>query len=322
MSENTARLISSFPPDIPAIMAIDSASELAQAVARATARETVALRSSRVCGGGSIDRALLVELADGRTYFVKSGTTVSTGIPAEDRFQEERRSLEALRQVGCLRTPQVVGVEPLSSGRACLILEAIAPGSPGKDFWSEFGSGLAMLHRRGTSSLFGWESDNFIGSTPQPNTAHSRWIDFFRECRLEYQLKLARRGGHGCVELFRHAQRLLDRLDAWLQTEGQRPSLLHGDLWSGNYLVGADGLPVVIDPAAYYGAREADLAMPLLFGGFPNDFFAAYDEAWPLPDGWQDRVQIYQLYHLLNHLNMFGSGYLESCLEIVKRYGT
>lgn len=145
---------------------------------------------------------------------------------------------------------------------------------------------------------------------------------FFAECRLSYQLRLARQGGLGSGELFRLADRTVQRLENLLGAQVPPPSLLHGDLWNGNLLVGAAGNAVVIDPAVYYGHREAELAMPLLFGGFPAEFFDAYSEAWPLASGWQDRVEIYKLYHLLNHLNLFGVGYLDSCLEIVRRFGS
>jgi fructosamine-3-kinase len=185
-----------------------------------------------------------------------------------------------------------------------------------------FGAHLAEHHRRGTSSRFGWASDNYLGSTVQKNEARESWVEFFGECRLQYQLRLARQRGLGSREFYRLAERVIERLDKWLGDDRAQPSLLHGDLWSGNFLVDAAGRAVVIDPAVYYGHREAELAMPLLFGGFPPEFFDAYSEAWPLAEGWRERVELYKLYHLLNHLNLFGVGYLDSCLEIVRRFGS
>ena len=124
----------------------------------------------------------------------------------------------------------------------------------------------------------------------------------------------------GSRELFQQVERLIARLDRWLAQPVEPPCLLHGDLWAGNYLIDEAGKPVLIDPAVYYGRREADLAMPALFGGFPEEFFQGYHDQWPLEDGWQQRLEVYKLYHLLNHLNLFGSGYLESCLEIADRF--
>ncbi|MCC6509900.1 MAG: fructosamine kinase family protein, partial [Pirellulaceae bacterium] len=148
------------------------------------------------------------------------------------------------------------------------------------------------------------------------------WVEFFAEFRLNYQLRLARQRGLGSGEFYRLAGRVVQRLDKWLTSTDACPCLLHGDLWNGNLLVGADGYAVVIDPAVYYGEREAELAMPLLFGGFHPDFFDAYNTTWELPAGWQQRAELYKLYHLLNHLNLFGVGYLDSCLEIVRRFGS
>jgi len=225
-----------------------------------------------------------------------------------------------LAKTGTLRVPQVVAAGMLSDSEACLILEAILPGPPQTDFWERLGQGLAALHRQATAGNFGWSSDNYIGSNRQPNSAHASWVEFFAVQRLGFQLQLARTHARGSRELFKLGEQLIAKLDKRLGPCDERPSLLHGDLWSGNYLVASDGAPVLIDPACYFGLREADLAMPLLFGGFPQRFFDAYDASWPLAAGWRERVEIYKLYHLLNHLNLFGSGYLDSCLEILRRF--
>lgn len=296
---------------------------LQQVIARATGSGLTLIASRDSLSGGSIHRVERIELADGRRYCVKSN------VNAGDMFAQEAYGLAAIAQVGQLRTPKVIAVEPLtmdstepaSQGEQCLIMEAIEPGATSDDYWTVFGRQLAEHHRHGRSRTFGWSSDNYIGSTIQKNESRESWIDFFRECRLDFQFKLARRRGLGSGEFYRLAQRLLERLDRWLPANPQ-PCLLHGDLWQGNLLVNSEGQPVVIDPAVYYGDREAELAMPLLFGGFPDRFLAAYDEAWQLDEGWRERVELYKLYHLLNHLNLFGAGYLDSCFEIVRRFGS
>jgi protein-ribulosamine 3-kinase len=289
---------------------------LSAVIARATQAPASPIARRKAVTGGCIHRVEIVELDDGRRFCVKSNRD------AGDMFAQEAYGLAAIAQVGCLATPKVVAVETLGASEQCLVLEAIDSGGPAPDFWQRFGSQLAEHHRQGSANSYGWSSDNYLGSTPQCNEARDTWVAFFSECRLRYQLRLARQRGLGSGELYRSADRLLERLETWLAGDEARPSLLHGDLWSGNFLVGADGYAVVIDPAVYYGSRETELAMPLLFGGFPQEFFDAYCEAWPLPEGWRQRVELYKLYHLLNHLNLFGVGYLDSCLEIVKRFGS
>ena len=296
---------------------------LEQVIARATGEPLTQIAARQSLSGGSIHRVERIELADGRSYCVKSN------VNAGDMFAQEAYGLTALAEVGQLRTPKIIAVEsltiestqPARTNEQCLIMEAIEPGATREGYWAEFGQQLAEHHRQGRSRTFGWSSDNYIGSTMQKNEARDSWIDFFRECRLDFQFKLARRRGLGSGEFYRLAQRLLERLDRWLPASPQ-PCLLHGDLWQGNLLVNSDGRPVVIDPAVYYGDREAELAMPLLFGGFPDGFFDAYSEAWQLDEGWRERVELYKLYHLLNHLNLFGAGYMDSCFEIVRRFGS
>ena len=165
----------------------------------------------------------------------------------------------------------------------------------------------------------GFAHDNYLGSTPQQNPWQVDACELWRRHRLGYQLELARHNGQSNAELDRLGDRLLDRLDQWLGTLDEPASLLHGDLWSGNYLVSTAGQPVLIDPAVYCGPREADLAMTQLFGGFERSFYEAYESSWPLPPGSGERLEIFKLYHLLNHLNLFGGGYRASCLAILRR---
>ncbi|MFA7388288.1 MAG: fructosamine kinase family protein, partial [Thiohalobacteraceae bacterium] len=175
---------------------------------------------------------------------------------------------------------------------------------------------LAAMHRT-TRTQFGWYRDNTIGSTPQINTPDSDWISFWRDRRLGFQLDLAARNGWG-GELQRLGERLLVSVGALFQDYRPRPSLLHGDLWSGNHGYLADGCPVIFDPALYYGDREADVAMTELFGGFGADFYAGYRSSWPLDAGYVVRRQLYNLYHVLNHLNLFGGGYQGQALRLLR----
>ena len=266
--------------------------------------------------GGSINRAERVELSDGRQVFVKSNPD-----PLPGMFECEAIGLSALRDAaeGELTIPCCYGIgdNPLPF----IVLEYVGGGQPPSDFSERLGRALATLHRRSSANLhrYGFTKDNYIGSTPQPNAYCDDWVVFYRQRRLEYQLKLAVEKGFG-RQLTRLGNKLLARLDDVIG-EPQEPScLLHGDLWGGNYFCDKRGMPVLIDPAVYYGQREAELAMTTLFGGFDRAFYSAYDEIWPLAPGANERFEIYKLYHLLNHLNLFGSSYLGSCLSILHRF--
>jgi len=261
-------------------------------------------------GGGCIAQARIATFADGYRVFVKTAQGM-TGM-----FACEAEGLAALAAADAIRIPEVLLV-----GEEGLVLEAIGTGSRPPDFFETFGRQFAQLHQnRGQS--FGFSSDNFIGSTTQPNSPVGNgddWPEFFLERRLRFQADLAETNGHG-PEL----RQLLDegevRITGLLNESAEPPSLLHGDLWGGNYLVDEQGKPCLIDPAVYYGHREADLAMTLLFGGFDAAFYVAYGEAFPLAPGHEDRLPIYQLYHLLNHLNLFGSAYYAQCIRILQPY--
>jgi len=261
-------------------------------------------------GGGCIAQARIATFADGYRVFVKTAQGM-TGM-----FACEAEGLAALAAADAIRIPEVLLV-----GEEGLVLEAIGTGSRPPDFFETFGRQFAQLHQnRGQS--FGFSSDNFIGSTTQPNSPVGNgddWPEFFLERRLRFQADLAETNGHG-PEL----RQLLDegevRITGLLNESAEPPSLLHGDLWGGNYLVDEQGMPCLIDPAVYYGHREADLAMTLLFGGFDAAFYVAYGEAFPLAPGHEDRLPIYQLYHLLNHLNLFGSAYYAQCIRILQPY--
>jgi protein-ribulosamine 3-kinase len=289
--------------------------ELRAAVAEALglAGGAAAVTAAVAASGGCIHRVWRVTLGSGAQVFAKANAEA----PA-DTFVCEAAGLRALAAGGELRVPRVLAVGA-ASGTPFLVLEHIETGRPGPSFAADFGRQLAAHHLATRHPRCGLDHDNYLGATPQPNGWMEDWCTFWRERRLGYQLELARRRGLADPELTRLGERLMARLDEWLAAvPDEVPCLLHGDLWGGNYLVGPAGEPVVLDPAVYYGHREADLAMTRLFGGFDRAFYAAYQERWPLPPASEQRLAIYELYHLLNHLNLFGLGYRTRCLQTLR----
>jgi protein-ribulosamine 3-kinase len=252
-------------------------------------RQELGIESLRSVSGGCIHSCYRVTIA-GTPRFLKVNEERFT-----DAFASEADGLSALR-AGGMRAPEPVS-HGVAAGKAYLLLEYLDLKGTG-DF-AALGRMLAEVHRK-PGPRFGWSHDNYIGSTPQANGWCDDWAEFWRERRLRPQLELAARKGFD-----------LDPIDPGpvLQNHKPRPALLHGDLWSGNAGFTREG-PVVFDPAVYYGDREADLAMTELFGGFPREFYKAYNEAFPLAHGYERRKHLYNLYHLLNHLNLFGGGYL------------
>lgn len=251
-------------------------------------------------GGGCINEGHIIR-GHGRAYFVK--------LNAPDKaqmFSAEAAGLDEIGRTGTVRVPRPVchGAGPAASW---IVLEHLELKPADDGGMRALGSSLARLHRV-TSRRYGWSRANTIGSTPQINTPADDWIMFWRERRLGFQLGFAAAKGHG--RLVASGERLVEKLPAFFEGYSPSPSLLHGDLWSGNAAMTVDGEPVIYDPAVYYGDREADLAMTELFGGFPREFYEAYDEAYPLEDGYETRKHLYNLYHLLNHLNLFGRSYL------------
>jgi fructosamine-3-kinase len=248
--------------------------------------------------GSSLNETWRLEVGGAR-YFVKAN--VASRLPM---FAAEADALRELARAGTVRVPL-----PVASGKAAgvsyLVLEWLDLGPGGRG--AALGRALARLHRH-TADGFGWHRDNTIGTMHQANAWCDDWAEFFAECRIGPQLALAVRNGH-TGELQRRGARLLAAIPALLAGHAPRPALLHGDLWSGNAAAQPDGVPVVFDPAVYYGDREADLAMTELFGGFDADFYAAYRAEWPLDPGYEVRRTLYNVYHVLNHLNLFGGAY-------------
>lgn len=258
--------------------------------------------------GGDISDAWCVKAED-RSVFLKTGSASSY-----DMFLAEAEGLKELALADAVRVPQVLGC--VRSKNECLLaLEWIDFELPGQDTAAKLGEQLARQHRY-TKDQFGWHRDNTIGSTPQKNSWHDDWVEFFRDQRLGFQLELAARNGFK-GELQQEGDRLLSNISQFFNHYWPEASLLHGDLWGGNW-ASANGEPIIFDPAVYYGDRESDLAMSKLFGGFPHDFYSAYENAWPLATGSAQRIELYQLYHVLNHLNLFGGSYLGRALGIMK----
>jgi fructosamine-3-kinase len=268
---------------------------------------------TRSVSGGDINQAARVTFGGGETCLLKWKRGVDAGF-----FEAEAHGLRELAAAEEIRVPRVLAVGE-RGGPAFLAIEWIERGSKGPDFAERFGRALAALHHH-EADTHGLDRDNYIGAIPQINTPRTAsWTTFYREQRVGAQMRFARERGRLPKSREAALTRLQDRLGEWLDDETMRPSLLHGDLWGGNYMVDANGRPVLIDPAVYYGHRETDLAMTELFGGFPPRFYAAYNEAYPL-DGYGERRELYQLYHVLNHMNLFGGGYGSSADRIVQRY--
>lgn len=268
--------------------------------------------------GGDINEAYSLTLTDGRRIFMKSNTKENLSL-----FTAEAAGLTAIARTKAIGTPRILGVgtDEDRGGYAFLLLEFISGKTRGANYWENFARQLAAMHRASTAGMvsdgkYGFDGDNYIGRHRQVNTGHDRWIDFFRECRLEPQFRdAARYFDNGD---WKKISRLLERVDEIL-VEPAYSSLLHGDLWSGNVITGDDGRAWLIDPAVYVGHAEADLAMTELFGGFPRAFYDAYQEVSPLQPGYEQRRDVYNLYHLLNHLNLFGRMYLPEVKHIIGR---
>ncbi|MFN6131971.1 MAG: fructosamine kinase family protein [Synechococcaceae cyanobacterium] len=286
------------------------------------------LRRRASVGGGSIHATWRLELEGGESLFAKSCARADQAL-----LEAEADGLAALAAASFspevasgtpLQVPQPLALGAVDDQAVLLLpwLELRSDGDPAA--WRRFGASLAAMHRGSLGSellpgdrpagFHGWWRDNVIGSTPQPNAWGEDWGRFFRERRLAPQLeRLARRGTS-----LAGAAELLERLPRWFSGHHPEPVLVHGDLWSGNGALLRGGGATVFDPAVYRGDREVDLAMARLFGGFPAAFFAGYAEAWPLPSDHLHRVDLYNLYHLLNHANLFGGGYRQRSQDLIR----
>ncbi len=252
--------------------------------------------------GGSINQTFRVCLGS-KLLFVKLHQAKHISM-----FEAESAGLQALRAARVIRVPEVYACDS-DDEHSWLIMEYITLGSHNSVSEKLFAQQLAAMHRC-IGESFGWFRDNTIGSTPQINTISKDWISFYREHRLAYQLKLAQQHGF-TMNLQDKGERLMAGLHVFFKGADTQPSLLHGDLWSGNHAVASDGNPVIFDPAVYYGDRESDIAMTELFGGLSREFYAAYDAAYSLDAGYEVRKTLYNLYHILNHANLFGGSYVQ-----------
>jgi len=275
-----------------------------------TTNQPFVLRNKYSIGGGCINQAYHLE-GETQDYFIKLNQSHYS-----DMFEAEVAGLTALAQSKTLRVPL-----PLCCGKtethSYLVMEYLSLNGKNNRSSQLLGEQLAMMHQT-TQAQFGWYRDNYIGSTAQINTLDNDWGNFWQQHRLGFQLALAARHGY-MGQLQRDGERLLADLHAFFTNYHPKPALLHGDLWSGNYATDEQGQVVIFDPAIYYGDREADIAMTELFGGFGHDFYAAYNKTSALDVGYQTRKTLYNLYHILNHLNLFGGGYLAQSERMISQ---
>ena len=269
---------------------------------------TIESVSSR--GGGCIHNAVRLDTSAG-PFFMKWN-----GDHQFDNFRAETKGLKLLQSAGCFQIPEVISTE-VAGKHAFLLMTYIQEGNRDEQFFTVFGEQLAEMHKN-TSVKFGLDHHNFIGSLPQKNHPQDSWVDFFIQNRLDYQVKLGLKNGNLTPTDKKQFEALYKLLPNLLPEESA--SLLHGDLWSGNFMIGANQQPVLIDPAVYYGHREAEIAFTKLFGGFSPAFYDAYNATSPLQPGWEERVDIFNLYPLSVHLNLFGLSYLPQIQSILSRY--
>lgn len=273
-----------------------------------TLKQPFHIKQSNAIAGGCINSAYKLTGDNGQVYFVKLNTAT-----LETMFQVEFDSLNELLAVSGLRIPKPICFGT-SNDKSYLVLEYLAMAPSGNQ--QQLGVALAQMHKI-TASQYGWYQNNRIGSTPQSNRQHINWLTFWREERLLPQFKMLYDKGHKRA-LQPPAEQLLNRLELIFANHQPPASLLHGDLWSGNVSFNTQGQPIIFDPALYYGDRETDLAMTELFGGFSQEFYQAYNATWPLEEAYKQRKIIYNLYHILNHANLFGTSYLSQAMSMMQ----
>jgi len=279
---------------------------IAQEISRATGHP-FDIQERRSIGGGSINQAYRISDGD-RDFFLKLNRAVQYGM-----FEAEALGLKDIADSKTIRVPRPI-CWGTAAGSAYIVMEYLPLGNSSRESWYQMGQDLAAMHRVISDRGFGWRKDNTIGDTPQKNPWTADWVTFFIEHRLRYQFQLANRRGH-----FPRQDELLSAVPSLLSGHDPAPSLVHGDLWSGNASVTADGTPVILDPATYYGDREVDIAMSELFGRFPQPFYEGYDAAYPLENGYEVRKTLYNLYHIINHFNLFGGGYGSQANSMIDR---
>ncbi|MFO7869723.1 MAG: fructosamine kinase family protein [Bacteroidales bacterium] len=258
-------------------------------------------------GGGCIADTYKISTTN-QSLFIKCGNLPS------DMLIKEGHGLQELALAKSIHIPKVIDVT-----EDFLLLEYIEQGIRDTHFFAEFGASLANMHTY-TSETCGFYEDNYLGYSYQKNTLSTNWVDFYVNNRLFFQIELMKQKNLECSELERLLHSAEKNIRNVLSTGDSTFSLLHGDLWGGNYMITHNGKPCLIDPAVYYGNREADLAMTKLFGGFTAEFYEAYMKTYPLPAGYKKREPLYTLYHIMNHYTLFGGGYYSHALSIIQKY--
>jgi protein-ribulosamine 3-kinase len=267
--------------------------------------------SIRAISGGDINKAFKIDTSAGSFFAKLNSATKYPGM-----FAAEIKGLQLLKNTGTIFIPSIIG-QAETEDISMLVLEFEVHQREKKLFWKDFGRNLAHLHKN-TWHSFGLDHHNYIGSLSQNNNPSPEWIDFYIICRIEQQIRLARNNKNidsSDVKLF---ERLYPHLSEFFPKE--KPSLLHGDLWSGNFMTNHEGDACLIDPAVYYGHRLMDIAMSKLFGGFHQEFYEAYHNEYPLEKNWMQAIEIANLYPLMVHVNLFGGGYLSSVKSILKKF--
>jgi len=281
--------------------------EIDAQISKATG-EQFQTQQRRSVSGGCINQGY--SLTDGvRTFFVKLNQASQI-----EMFAAEALGLQQMYDTDTIRVPKPI-CYGIAENSCYIVLEWLEMGRGNNKSSEDMGRKLAQLHRKSLSERFGWDMNNTIGSTPQINSWTDDWVDFFTTHRLGYQFQLAKRRGGS----FPQAEELLSAIPELLAGHQVQPSLVHGDLWGGNAGFTVDGEPVIFDPATYYGDREVDIAMTEVFGGFPAAFYQGYEEVFPLDDGYERRKTLYNLYHILNHFNLFGGGYASQANGMIER---
>lgn len=265
------------------------------------------VNSIQSLAGGSINRVYLLDTSEGKRVIKINASAKFPGM-----FTAEKEGLETLKRAEAFDIPETYSCAEADE-LSYLLLEYKKEGAQKPDFWKVFGRQLANLHRN-TAEAFGFSSNNYIGSLLQYNDHRETASDFYISQRLEPQVKMASKNGFSLGDLSGFYRNISEAIPQ------ESPALLHGDLWSGNYLTNEEGLPCLIDPAVCYGPREMDLAMMKLFGGFPEEVFKAYHVLFPFQQGWEERIELWQLYYLLVHLNIFGRSYLPQVKKIISRF--
>ncbi|UFJ40266.1 fructosamine kinase family protein [Brevibacillus humidisoli] len=277
-----------------------------------TIGDTSAINEIRPVTGGDINEVYYVRTAE-QEYCVKWNQNIPSGF-----FAKEAEGLERIRQSKTVAVPLVYGVHEDDHGRGGLLILEWIEGEKTSITDAQLGRSVAALHQT-PGPGFGWETDTYIGRLPQKNGWYQRWTDYYRECRLLPQMKRAEQSGRMPVQRGKRLLHLMENIEKWLPKEGT-PALLHGDLWGGNWLVGPYGRPYLIDPSAFYGHYEFELAFTELFGGFSDLFYQSYQQFQPLSPHYEERKPLYQLFYLLVHLNLFGESYGSSIDRILTRY--